>query len=143
MGGTTTLPLCYNNGVAYLEKDFQTEFSKWLKYNFKRTAVFELKLTRTKSLPFSAVEEHQVNALYNAKHAHVVHKLPDTGYQNPFDCFFLKGSEAYVAVMFMKQKKFFLIDIDDFMLEKKCSERKSLTEERAAEIGRQCELARV
>lgn len=141
-GGTTILPLCYNSGVAYLEKDFQTEFSKWLKYNFKNTAVFELKLARTKSLPFSAVEEHQINALYNAKHAHIVHKLPDTGYQNPFDCFFLKGVEAYVVVMFTKQKKFFMIDIDDFLKEKSFSERKSITEERAQKIGRQYALAK-
>lgn len=129
--------------MSYLEKDFQTEFCKWAKYNIKETAAFELKFTRSLSLPFSDVQEHQINALYNAKHHYLIHKIPDAGYQNPFDCFFLKGCNAYVVIMFTKQKTFYLIDIDDFIQEKNTSVRKSLTQDRAAQIGAQGQLSRM
>jgi len=58
------------------EKNFQVKFSRWLKHNFKGTFKFELKLTKGKSLPFSAVSEHQVDAL---KAKVLVYKIPDVG----------------------------------------------------------------
>lgn len=127
-----------------LEKHFQTEFGKWLKHKNKTTGAFELKLTKETSLPFNAVQPHQVDALRNAKHGHLMFKIPDDSIsQKPFDCFMLVGCAAYVVIMYYVRgkKAFYMIDIDDWMREELASDRKSLTEDRAREIGITCELA--
>ena len=57
--------------------------------------------------------------------------------QKPFDCLVLTGL-AFVCIMFYKprkKKEFIAIDIDVWNEEVKTSIRKSLTEERAKEIG--------
>jgi len=128
----------------YLEKDFQTDFNKWLKSIHYKTGAFELKATPGISLPFNAVQEHQESALFAAKHGNFVFKIPDLGNQNPFDCFMLVMVPAFIVVMFnskeQKQKEFFMIDIDMWLEEKQRSNRESLTVERAREIGRACQL---
>lgn len=129
-----------------LERDFQTRFSRWLKYKHSRNAVFELKLTNEPSLPFSDVKDHQVANLKAAKDGHIIYKIPDDTFaQKPFDCFALYGVEACVVVMFNVKRgtrHFYMIDVDDWILERDVrSPRKSLTEERAAAIGRKGELA--
>lgn len=126
------------------EKDFQTEFNKWLKYKHYKTGAFELKLTKEKSLPFDAVAPHQKTALYHAKHGNLVYKIPDESYsQKPFDCFMLVMVPAFVVVMFYVrgQKKFYMIPIDNWCDEEYKSKRKSITEEDAMRIGTVCELA--
>ncbi len=115
------------------EKDFQSIFSKWIKINYKKSAVFELKLTHSNSIPFSAVVPHQIDALWNTKHRHIAYKLPDVGYQNPYDCIFLKQIPAFVVI---KYPSFFcLIDIDIWIEESNISKRRSLTSERARELS--------
>lgn len=115
------------------EKDFQTTFNHWVKAVHKKTGAFELKQTKTDSLPFSAVAPHQEHALINVKKGTLVYKIPDVGYQNPFDCFSMTNEDAYVVV---KYPKFFvLIDIFDWLNEKERSTRKSLNSERAKEIA--------
>lgn len=115
------------------EKDFQSTFNKWLKTDYKQSGVFELKLSKTDSLPFSAVQDHQEAALWNTKHRQLVYKIPDVGYQNPFDCLSLVSLSAYVVI---KYPDFFcLIDIDDWQKEMKFSTRKSLVSGRAREIS--------
>lgn len=130
--------------MPYLERNFQTDFNKWAKHLFKRTAVFELKISKTDVISFTDVKEHQVNALLAAKHANFVFKIPDGGWQNPFDCFSMCKVPAYVVIMFRaqtkNQKEFFLIDIDDWVKEKATSARKSLTEARARQIAQTFEL---
>lgn len=122
--------------MAYLEKDFQTDFNKWCKIIYHRTGAFELKLSDTGSLGFALFVKHQRENLYHAKHNSIVFKIPDAGYQNPFDSFQLAGVPAFLVVMFRgKQDHFYMIDIDVILHEIKISDRKSLTEERAAEIG--------
>ena len=120
------------------EKDFQIMFGKWLQHRWSWTGVFELKLARGKSLAFSAVQEHQERALLMVSFSGIYYKIPDDTYsQKPFDCFYIKNAEAYVVVMFYHrgQKEFIMIKIQDWMKEKENSDRKSLTEERAKEIG--------
>jgi hypothetical protein len=127
--------------VAYLEKNFQTEFTKWARNRYEGTAAFELKLARGPSLPFSALEEHQKNALLGVKNAQIGFKIPDLGVQNPFDFFTLCRAPAYVVVQFLTSessshpKDFYLIDIDAWCKEEETSERKSLTIEQAKKIG--------
>ena len=122
--------------MAYLEKDFQTDFNKWCKHIYQKTAVFELKISRGASLPYRDVKEHQENALYTAKHGSVVYKIPDTGYQNPFDSFMMVEVPAYIVIMFRaKQAEFILIDIDRWLYMKQNRKRESITEDQAKEIG--------
>lgn len=126
------------------ESDFQSRFSLWLKYHAEGSAAYELKLTKDPSLPFNAVQPHQIRALQLAKHRKVIHKIADVGMlQKPFDCFVLSGVAAYVVVQFWKpgEKQFFMIDVDDYVREMETSPRKSLTALRADDIGRRCLLA--
>lgn len=109
-----------------------------MKNRWKTSAAFELKVCNELSLPFSAVQEHQLNALFMAKHSTMAYKIPDVGYdQKPFDLAVLGQAEAYVLIMYTRrgQKDFYIIDIDDFLAESKNSVRRSLTEARAQEIG--------
>ena len=123
------------------EKDFQTKVTRWLQHEGK-TGAYELKLTKTGSLPFSALAPHQKQNLLNAKHSSIVFKIPDSGWTNPFDCFCLRNTNAFVVVQFWKLrvKHFYLIGIDEWVEEEFCSIRKSLTEERANIIGTRYEL---
>lgn len=122
------------------EAEFQKRFTKW-KRHFMRDGsfAFELKITETGTLPFSRLEEHQEIWLLNAKHSQICYKIPDVGYDSkPFDQFCLGGAKAFVVIMFnysSGQKEFIMIDIDDFIKEKETSDRKSLTYDRAKEIG--------
>lgn len=109
------------------EKDFQKTFNHWLKAVHKQTGAFELKLCKERALPYSAVAPHQIEALLNAKHSTLVFKLPDVGYQNPFDCFSLSGVPAFVVIKFASGVAYG-IDIDDFIRQRDLSSRKSLTE---------------
>ena len=92
-----------------------------------------LKITHTDSLPFDAVKDHQIAELNQCKWGTLVFKIPDVGYQNPFDCFSLNNVPAYVVI---KYPDFFcLIDIETFVLEKERSKRRSLTSTRAKELA--------
>lgn len=125
------------------ESDFQSKFNLWLKYHEEGSAAYELKLTKDPSLPFNAVQPHQIRALQIAKHKKVIHKIADVGMlQKPFDCLVLARVPAYVVIQFWKpgEKAFFMIDIDDYVREMETSDRKSLTPQRAFEIGRSCLL---
>lgn len=113
------------------EAEFQTKFTRWAKHNVKHTAAFELKVCNEKSLPFNAVQEHQVANLLSARDRSLVYKIPDAGYdQKPFDCFCLSGAEAYVVVLFYENrgdKEFYMIKIHDFLKMQEQSEKKSFT----------------
>lgn len=125
------------------EVDFQTKFSKWLKNVYKQTGVFELKFCKEKSLLFSAVADHQIEALLHTQNSNLTYKIPDVGMgQKPFDCFCLAGVPSWIVVMFYKkgQKEFFMISIDDWVRLIKNSERRSLTEDIARVIGFSCLL---
>jgi hypothetical protein len=119
------------------EATFQSKFNRWVENKWHGTAAFELKLTTGQSIPFNAVAEHQMLALLLAKTGRLVYKIPDLGVQNPFDSVCLEGISAYVVVQFWKagEKKFYMVDAEVWKQEWLLSERKSLTEERAKEIG--------
>jgi len=113
------------------EANFQTRFNNYLKHVHKKTGAFELKQTTGNSLPFSAVEDHQIAALQAVASSTFVFKIPDAGYQNPFDCFSLTSQGAYVVIYFAQSKFFYGISIDRFIDERGRSSRGSLTETRA------------
>jgi len=124
----------------YAEKDFQTMFSKWLVRHptYFDTAVFELKICKKKSLPFTAVKPHQRRSLKLAQKC-LIWKIPDDSMgEKPFDCFQIKDAESFVAILWYvprKPKEFTLIEVDAYIAEMESSKRKSLTKDRACDIG--------
>ena len=101
----------------------------------------EIKLTKTGSIPFSALAEHQEKALLRSLEGHYM-KIPDpmggVGGQLPYDVYYIVAEHAFVAVMFYiprKPKVLYFILIQDWIAERERSKRKSLTHERAREIS--------
>lgn len=116
------------------EANFTLRFRHWLKANPMPSAAFELKQCAS-SLPFSAVAEHQVDALLAVRsESGLLYKAPDDSRSvKPFDLFYMRNTYAYVVIKY--PRSFHIISIDTFLLEKKRSKRKSLTETRAKEIS--------
>ena len=121
------------------EKDLQSILSRLIPAHLDYSAAFELKVSKSPSLPFSAVQEHQIHALLTAKQSKVFFKIPDgTMSQSPFDCFMLASVPAYVVIIYYQPrqpKNFIFIDIEKFVDERDHSARKSLIKQRAIEIA--------
>lgn len=116
------------------EKDFQRGFGRWAKSNLSGSSAFELKLARGPSLPFADVQPHQIEGLLNAKHGKFHMKLPDCGFQNPFDSILIDAlGKAFVVIRY-GSGAFYGVDVDAFVAEHAASTRKSLTEVRAKEL---------
>lgn len=134
-----------------IEKHMQVFFGKYLKSHYPPSSeAYELKICKGTSLSFDAVQEHQIKALLEAEETGFYYKIPDQpvswgadspirfAAKKPFDCLVLVKVKSYVVIWFYheRQKKIFLkIPIKVFIHEKEISTRKSLTEERANEIG--------
>lgn len=121
------------------EAQFQTRFLKWVARNWdtNNSYAWELKVSKTNSIPFDAVKLHQIHGL---KMKRIIHKIPDTGYEQKFyDCYQIVRKEAYVCIMFncnkRGQHKFYMIPVDAFEAESIISSRRSLTEIQACRIG--------
>jgi penicillin-binding protein-related factor A (putative recombinase) len=102
-----------------LEAQFTIKFRDWLTWQKKLPpAAYEIKATNKKSIPLSAVKQHQVDALLNVKRGRFYYKIPDDGFaQKPFDCFTLTG-QAYVVLAFIEPRKdteFYVIDINEYV----------------------------
>jgi len=118
------------------EASFGPEFRSWLRANPMPTSAYELKQT-TALLPFSAVKEHQINALLASKlrGKGILYKIPDDSRGvKPFDFFFLNGVFAWIVIKYQK-KGFVIIDVETFVLESERSKRKSLDWVRAKAIS--------
>jgi hypothetical protein len=135
----------------YQESDFQTEFNKWLRHNNPAplTSVFELKVTEGDTLPWSRVEDHQIDGLLAARDGVFVWKIPDIDMvKKPFDCMKITGAFAFIVVMFHAkdrgQKEFVMLEVGEFLrLREKGLKngQKSLTQEMSEERGKVFQLA--
>ena len=123
------------------EQKLTTQFKKWLKNEgmaIGSTAI-EMKVTTGKSLPFSAVQEHQLIALQQAKQQ-FIYKIPDDSRgTKPFDMFILQNAKAFVGVSFLVPRKtpvVYLVPVAQWLdLQKNCG-RKSVTEAMLLETPR-------
>lgn len=107
------------------EAKFTTRFKKWLSANselikFPPAAAIEVKITNGKSIPFSAVKQHQVDALLSVEDGEFSYKLPDAGWQNPFDMLYMRRCSGYVVLAFehvlpKKVVHFYIIPIHVFI----------------------------
>lgn len=114
------------------EAKFTSRLIKWLNYtNILGTCAIEVKLTKGKSIPFNAVVDHQKMALHNTKNDSLTWKIPDVGYQNPYDIYRMVEEEAYVVLAYYTKGKkeipFFVIPIDTWVRLENTHTKKSLT----------------
>ena len=110
-----------------------TVFRLWLKEKYKKTGVFEVKVSKINSLPFDAVAEHQVWSLLTVRNNTFVYKIPDMGEKCPFDVVCYTKQPAYIVVKYPKGVA--IIAIQTWCLEASRSKRRSLTWERAQELS--------
>lgn len=111
------------------EKTVTTKINKWLKAQ-RFTAAVEYKVCE-RLFPFRDLRIHQENALKAARYTTLVHKLPDTGYYNPFDVVSLSGVPAYLCVYYHESKRFYFIPIEEITRLRDTGKR-SLSEDDAA-----------
>lgn len=133
------------------EKDIQSKF----KTINKKEGLFELKLCKGTSIPFDAVDEHQIEALLSgSSDSGIYHKISDAPFGHsdgfrfhkpkPFDCFYLRNVPAYVVICWYiprKKKAYHYIPIREFIRKRDSVERKSITEQMSAEIAEEVVLA--
>lgn len=110
----------------------------WGRYvrELKLYGAFELKQTTTDSLPFSAVEEHQIDGLLAVQSGGFVWKLSDLDIrEKPFDMISTQALYGYVVIYYSQHRTFVMITIFDFVNEKEKSLKKSISFDRAVEIA--------
>lgn len=116
------------------EAVFTTRLRKWMRANAEslpQAAAYEIKVTEDKSIPFDAVSEHQLEALTAVRDGVFTYKIPDAGWQNPFDLFMLREQYAYVVLVFLKKREkasVWFVDVGVFKELQANSEHKSLNE---------------
>jgi hypothetical protein len=113
---------------------FTTKFKKWLHaYGIKgiHAAAYEIKVTDKKSIPFNAVSTHQLESLLAVSRGKFIYKIPDAGWQNPFDMFVLSGARAYIILAFKVGRKYnvWQVDIHVWMDMREKLGRKSVDED--------------
>lgn len=113
----------------------------------KESEVYELKIGKTNSIPFSNIKPHQIPTLLKVQEEGFYHKISDPpvfygmnsrfNSARPFDCMFLKGVKAYMVIWFYvprQPKVFYKIPVVNFKQMIDNSIRKSFTEEMLLQI---------
>lgn len=117
------------------EANFTGQFKEWLLKNPMDSSLFELKQTTSDYISFESVKDHQVKALLAASVPGdgLIFKIPDDSRSmKPADMFYLQEVRSFVVIKF--PNIFVGIPIFNFLAEKKMSNRKSITSDRALEI---------
>ena len=112
----------------------------WLKYNrwkLPQSFLIETKVSYGKSFPFNNLSEKEERLLLKAKHSAVLHTFSDySQLGTPCDAVCISGG-GLIFLQYVRRanKKFYVIDIDNFLNEKGSSKRKSLLEPDAERIS--------
>lgn len=114
--------------LKHREADFGLQFRAWIKDNWHETACFELKQSKSNSITFRCLEDHQIR--YNLAERKLVRVQGTIGEPDYIN---LENVPSYIAIRFKSES--YIIKIEDFLKEKQNSARKSLTSERAKEIS--------
>ena len=64
------------------------------------SCLVEIKVSKDKTLPSTALKEHQRHALTVATESSMYFKIPDAGYQNPCDAFIFKQAQSYLVIYY-------------------------------------------
>lgn len=101
---------------------------------------WEIKRTVGRSLPFAAFANHQIGNLMKSKHQRLNIKIRDVGVaRKEFDGMTLEKVPSWTICCYPADNKdgynCYSIDIDDWYNERRTCGRKSLTEDRAKQLG--------
>lgn len=124
-----------------LEQKFQTAFNLWLKHRWDEgPAAFELKRTTLRSLPLTAIKDHQIAALMQVSMARHIYKIPDDAYaQKPYDSYVLSG-EGYVVIAYGERLTGCYMIRAHQIASMKEQGLRSITEEQAKTLGRRVDF---
>lgn len=115
------------------EADAGIDLKHWFEKNTPETCSLEVKHTRGKDyLAFSEVKDEQI-AYASRVNSHKGAWIRVQGVSGEPDYIWMKNEIAYIVIKYPKGTVF--ITVDNFIYEKEKSKRKSLTWERACEIG--------
>ena len=128
------------------EADMQMFFGKYLRENPpEETEKYELKFTKTKSIRWDSVKEHQVEALLEPLQYHKLSDPPIFGgmktkynLPRPYDCYFMVNVPGFVVVWFYiprSKKVFHLLTIQEYVHLMSEAPRKSFREEDIAQYS--------
>src|ERR1035437_270013 len=115
------------------EADAGLLLRKWLKGNPLSTCSLEVKQTGSDSIPFSAVEETQVNYGSAIRHNKEGVLIRVQGINGEPDYIYMRNEPSYIVEKFKKSVE--IISVDVWILEAKKSPRKSLTYSRAKDLS--------
>lgn len=80
------------------------------------SCLVEVKVSKSHTLPSTALKEHQRHALEVATTSEMYFKIPDGGFQNPVDAFILKKAQSYVVIYYEKTHEAWAIPVQDYPL---------------------------
>ena len=116
------------------EADFGLKFRKWISANPTASGTFELKDTRGKaSFYFAELTEEQIAHALRSKGKNGNLIRVEVGNPGAPDYVYFRNAYAWIVIKF--PKTFHVIDIETFLLEKKKTKGKYLSEIRAKEIA--------
>lgn len=114
------------------EAQFGIELRRWIEKNKIQSCPLEIKRTMTTNILFSCLPAEQIAFLLAAKSDKGI-LIRVTGTGGEPDYAYYRKAPARVVIRY--PKSFHVIDIETFLMEKKRSIRKSLTENRARELS--------
>lgn len=120
-----------------IEKSYYAKISKYYTKNAICSMAVEVKITKGNTLPFKCLAPHQEEFLLQAERT-FSHKIPDVGrLRKPFDIMVIHHAASALIAIYYKPRyaEIFEIPIRKFLDEKYNSGKKSLTKQRASEIG--------
>lgn len=121
------------------EAIFGQLFRHWMRANASQwpTCSFELKQTKSKYIPFGAVEAHQLDYGDAITHGNGV-LVRVQGTSGEPDYIWLRKEPSYIVIRF--PHCFVVITVEAFIKEKESSTSRSLSVERAQKISTACVL---
>lgn len=124
------------------EQKFHTEAVKWIKYHknlLPQSFLMETKVVRygKNSFPFSELSPKEERLLLKAKHSTLIQTHSDYSRlgTNCDGSIISGGGLIFIKWMRRGNKRFYIIDIDNFIKKRDSLKRKSLTEEEAKSIS--------
>lgn len=124
------------------ESSYYSAITKYYATTATNNIAWEAKFVRTNRIPFSCLPQHQEEFLLAAERV-LSGKIPDVGFSKKwFDGLVLyKATSLFIAIYYApRATEIYEIPIRAFLHEKYHSKEKSLTKERAAEIGKRIYL---
>lgn len=119
------------------EKDYYPKIKKYYTQNATQSMAIEVKITKTKSLPFSCLPAHQEEKLLESERA-FAEKIADVGVlKKPYDIMLVHRAKAILVVIFYEPRKsrVYELNIRDFIHMRETMGKKSATEEEIAMTG--------